>query len=43
MLTGSNFEITFGFTTISIIANVTLRLINYLRKGHFVDFIFEDK
>ena len=35
MLTGSNFEIAFGFTIINVIADITLKLINQVWVEHF--------
>ena len=43
MLTGFNFEMAFGFITINIIADITLKLIKQDRVQYFVDFIFESK
>ena len=43
MLTGSNPEMAFGFTIIDTIEDITLRLINQVKAGYFVDFIFEGK
>ena len=35
MLTGSKFEMVFGFTIINIIVDITLKLINKVRVKHF--------
>ena len=43
MLTGSNFEMAFGFSIINIIADITFKVINQVRVEHFVDFIFKIK
>ena len=43
MLTASNFEMAFYFRILNIIADVTLKLINYVRVEHFVDIIFQSK
>ena len=39
MLTGSNVKMTFRFTVINTIADITHKLVNRFRVEHFVDFI----